>query len=188
MAGLVRGRYFKQVIEPVLHAGAGLRALEARLETIDDDSEYEWAEFVTTLERAARSVPRSDLVAIGKRIMMAGKSEFARWGFDSAEAILTDLDAPFGAMIIDPPDHERLTTAKYEPGYAVFRVGVAHPAALVEGYLRGIIEAHDGRVDDLACHAVHMDGQPYHLIEMRWWTPARVQVRRRPISGPRLVA
>jgi hypothetical protein len=32
-----------------------------------------------------------------------------------------------------------------------------------------------------------MDGQPYHLLEMRWWTPV-VVARPRVGSGPRMVA
>jgi hypothetical protein len=188
MAGMVLGRYFKQVVTPLLHAGTGSKQLEARLETLDDEGEYEWEEFAAALSAASARVSHRDLVAIGKRIITAAKPEFERWGFDSAEAILTDLDAPFGASIIDPPEHQRLLTAKYEPGYAVFRVGVGHPAALVEGYLRGIVEAHGGTVNELSCHYVRMDDQPFHLLELRWRTPARVTARRRPASGPRMVA
>lgn len=185
---MVLGRYFKQVVAPLLHAGSGSDSLEARLEQLADDGEYAWEEFEEALARATTSVPARDLVAIGKRIVTAAKPEFERWGFDSAEAVLMDLDAPFGAMTIDPPDHQRLLTAKYEPGYAVFRAGLCYPAPLVEGYLRGIVEANGGQVNELACHFVRMDGQGYHLIELRWWTPARVAARRRPASGPRLVA
>jgi hypothetical protein len=195
MAGMVLGRYFKLVVTPLLHANqpgereaSGLAKLEAKVDIIDDEREYSWDEFATTVAQAANGVSESELIAIGERIIRASRLEFERWGFDSAESMLTDLDAPFGAMILDPPEHERLTTAKYEPGYAVFRVGVAHPGALLQGYLRGIVEVHGGTVQALARHLVHMDGQAYHLIELRWWTPARVVVRTRISSGPRMVA
>ena len=94
------------------------------------------------------------------------------------------VGAPFGASIIDPPEHERIITAKYERGYAVFRAADTHPAGLVEGYLRGVVEMHGGRVDDVACHQVFMNGYPFHLLEMRWWTPARPVRQRRAPSGP----
>lgn len=184
MAGRVLGRYFKQVVTALLHAGVGSRQLEAQIESLDDAGEYPWTDFTEALRSAAETVRRQDLVAIGRRIIKASKPEFERWGFDSAEAILADLDAPFGASIIDPPEHERTITAKYERGYAVFRAGDVHPAGLVEGYLRGVVEMYDGRVDDLACHEVFMNGRPFHLFEMRWWTPARPATRRRAPSGP----
>jgi hypothetical protein len=188
MAGMVLGRYFKLVVTPLLHAGLGCPELEQRLAAIDDEREYPWEEFATTVARAASRVSERELIAIGERIIRASKSEFERWGFDSAESMLTDLDAPFGAMILDPPEHERLTTAKYEPGYAVFRIGVAHPGALLQGYLRGIVEIHGSTVHALARHLVHMDGQAYHLLELRWSTPERVVARLRFGSGPRMVA
>ena len=55
---------------------------------------------------------------------------------------------------------------------------------LVEGYLRGVVEMHGGRVDDVACHQVFMNGYPFHLLEMRWWIPARPVRQRRAPSGP----
>jgi hypothetical protein len=187
MTGMVLGRYFKLVVGPLLHAGLGSSGLETRLAELEDDAEVTWDEFASAVGRAAASVTDRELVAIGERIIAASKASFERWGFDSAEAMLTDLDAPFGALILDPPDHERLTTAKFEPGYAVFRFGTAHPAALLQGYLRGIVELHGGTVHTLACHLVQMDGQAYHLLEMRWWTPV-VVARPRVGSGPRMVA
>jgi hypothetical protein len=191
MAGMVLGRYFRLVVTPLLHAGLGprdLEELEAHVDALDDETEYPWDEFATTVARAANRVSERELIEIGERIIRASKSEFERWGFDSAESMLTDLDAPFGAMILDPPEHERLTTAKYEPGYAVFRIGVAHPGALLQGYLRGIVEVHGGTVHGLAHHLVRMDGQAYHLLELRWWTPEQVVARPRIGSGPRMVA
>ncbi|PRP90875.1 hypothetical protein ENSA5_60750 [Enhygromyxa salina] len=184
MAGMVLGRYFKLVVTQLLDASAGLDQLAARVESLDDAGEYDWAEFTAAVRLAAATVTELDLVSIGKRIVAASKPEFERWGFDSAEAVLTDLDTPFGAAIIDPPEHDRMTTAKYEPGYAVLRAGAVHPPALVEGYLRGVVEMYGGSVNDLACHKVHMDGQPFHLIELRWWTPSRVT--RRLSSSPRV--
>lgn len=186
MAGMILGRSFRQVVAPLVHAGVGPRELHEQLDALDDETEVPWARFVSALQRAAASVRRRELVAIGKRIVQASKVEFERWGFDSAEALLTDLDAPFGAKFIDPPETDRLTTAKYEPGYALFRVGVVHPPALVEGYLRGIVETYGGTVNDFACHEVTMEGQRYWLLELRWSTPAKPVRRQRPASGPRL--
>lgn len=185
MAGMVLGRSFKQVLSPLLRAGVGLAALESAVDELEDEADYPWEEFTTAVAEAAQTVSAESLVEIGKTIISGSKAEFERWGFDSAEAVLTDLDAPFGAKFIDPPEHERLTTAKYEPGYALFRVGAVHPRELIEGYLRGIVEAYGGEVKDYACHHVIMNGQPYHLMELRWWTPAKPQRRRRAPSGPR---
>ena len=186
MAGMVLGRSFKQVIAPLLHAGLGEHALHDQLDALADEGEYPWEQFTDALARAAETVSSRELVAIGKRIIAESKTEFERWGFDSAEAILADLDAPFGAKFIDPPEAERLTTAKYEPGYALFRVGIVHPPELVEGYLKGIVEAYGGGVNDFACHQVTMEDQQYWLLELRWWTPAKPVRRRRAPSGPRL--
>lgn len=192
------GRYYRQVVTELLRAGDGLidEAIEGsgegsgqlvdRIASLADAGEYPWASFTADVAAASSRVQHSELVAIGKRIVTASKPEFERWGFDSAETVLTDLDAPFGATIIDPPEHERMTTAKYEAGYALFCVGAIHPAALIEGYLRGIVEMYEGSVVDLVCHAVHMDGHPMHLIELRWSTPARVTRRTRAASGPHI--
>jgi hypothetical protein len=187
MTGVVLGRYLKLVVTPLLEAGGRSREQIAQIAAISDEHEVPWAEFAAAVARASQSVPEREQAAIGERIIRASKPSFERWGFDSAESMLTDLDAPFGALILDPPEHERLTTAKYEPGYALFRVGTAHPAALLEGYLRGIVEAWGGTVDCLTRHRVTMDGRPYHLLELRWWTPVAV-ARPRFGSGPRMVA
>jgi hypothetical protein len=191
MAGLVLGRYFKLVVRPLLAAQSGHEAqkseLQARMAAMEDEQEVAWDEFAAAVARASSGVHERDQAAIGERIIGASKGSFERWGFDSAESMLADLDAPFGALILDPPEHERLTTAKFEPGYAVFCIGTAHPAALLRGYLRGIVEVHGGTVHALACHLVQMDGQPYHLLEMRWCSPV-VVARPRVGSGPRMVA
>jgi hypothetical protein len=191
MAGLVLGRYFKLVVRPLLAAQSGHEAqkseLQARMAAMEDEQEVAWDEFAAAVARASSGVHERDQAAIGERIIGASKGSFERWGFDSAESMLADLDAPFGALILDPPEHERLTTAKYEPGYALFRVGTAHPAALLEGYLRGIVELFGSTVHGLASHLVSMDGQRYHLLELRWWTPLIV-ARPRIGSAPRLVA
>ncbi|PRQ09916.1 hypothetical protein ENSA7_03310 [Enhygromyxa salina] len=187
---MVVGRYYRQVLTELLHefsgSNPGKAALEARVSTLVDDGEYPWLAFTTDVARASEQIAHSSLVAAGRRIVGASKPEFERWGFDSAEAILTDLDAPFGATIIDPPEHERMMTAKYEPGYALLCVGAVHPAGLVEGYLRGIVEMYGGTVSDLVCHAVQMEGHAMHLIELRWSTPVRVGTRTRVASGPHI--
>ncbi|WP_146662465.1 hypothetical protein [Enhygromyxa salina] len=187
-AGMVLGRYYRQVVSALLqahaHAIAEAAALEARIATLVDAGEYPWPAFTADVASASARLQHSELVAIGKRIVATCKPEFERWGFDSAEAILTDLDAPFGATIIDPPEHERMMTAKYEPGYALFCAGAVHPAGLVEGYLRGIVEMYEGTVTDLVCHAVQMEGHATHLIELRWSSPVRVTRRPRVASAP----
>jgi hypothetical protein len=189
-AGMVLGRFYRQVVTELLHArdvdSELAPELVARMAALSDEGEYPWAAFTADVARASAPIPHSELVAIGKRIVTASKAEFERWGFESAESILTDLDAPFGATIIDPPEHERMITAKYEPGYALFCASTIHPPALVEGYLRGIVEMYEGTVADLICHSVSMVGHAMHLIELRWSTPAPVHRRTRPISGPRI--
>ena len=187
---MVLGRYYRQVLTALLQASEvdpGLVAvLVPRMATLTDAGEYPWAAFTADVARASEHIPHAELVAIGKRIVTASKPEFERWGFDSAESILTDLDAPFGATIIDPPEHERMITAKYEPGYALFCAGAVHPPALVEGYLRGVVEMYQGTVADLVCHSVSMVGHPMHLLELRWSTPVRVTRRTRQASGPHI--
>lgn len=193
-AGMVLGRYYRRVVTELLRAGAGVldssldrsAPLEARIAALADAGEYPWPAFTADVASASEPIGHKQLVAVGKRIVAASKAEFERWGFESAEAILTDLDAPFGATIIDPPEHERMITAKYQPGYALFCAGAIHPAALVEGYVRGIVEMYGGTVGDLACHAVNMDGHPMHLIELRWSPAVRVTRRTRPASGPHI--
>lgn len=184
---MVLGRYFKLVVSPLLEAKSGSSGLKARIGAMSDEQEVAWEEFAEAVAQASQDVHEREQAAIGERIIWASKPSFERWGFDSAESMLGDLDAPFCALILDPPEHERLTTAKYEPGYALFRIGTAHPAALLEGYLRGIVEVWGSTVHGLARHVVSMDGQRYHLLELRWWTPV-VVARPRFGSGPRLVA
>ncbi|MFO7566674.1 MAG: hypothetical protein R6X02_28785 [Enhygromyxa sp.] len=172
MAGRVLGKHFIAVVAQLLdHSEAepgSIAREQAALALIDPEAERPWTEFTATVSRVAASVPQRALIEIGERIVAAAKPEFERWGFDSAEKVLADWDAPFGASIIDAPEEQSVITIKYEPGHAFLRAGAVLPAALIEGYVRGVVAMFGAQLSELACHRVVMDGQPFHLFELRW--------------------
>jgi hypothetical protein len=172
MAGRVLGKHFIDVIGQLLaHSDADARFIareQAVLAAVDPQSERPWEEFLAALTRVAVSVREQTLIEIGERIVKATKSEFERWGFNSVEKVMADWDAPFGASIIDAPDEHWMATLKYEPSHAFLRAGAVLPAALIEGYVRGVIAMFGSELTELACHRVVMDGRPFHLFELRW--------------------
>jgi hypothetical protein len=172
MAGRVLGKHFIDVIGQLLaHSEADADSIareRAAIAAVDPDSERPWDEFTATLARVAASVRANMLVEVGQRIVAAAKPEFERWGFDSAEKVLADWDAPFGASIIDAPEEQSVITIKYELGHTFLRAGTILPAALIEGYVRGVIAMFSAELLELSCHHVVMDGRPFHLFEVRW--------------------
>ena len=172
MAGRVLGKHFTDVIGQLLaHSEADAATIareQAGIHSIDPESECPWEAFVATLARVAESVREPTLIELGTRIVTAAKPEFEAWGFDSAEKVLADWDAPFGASIIDAPEEESVITIRYELGHAYLRAGAVLPAALIEGYVRGTIAMFGAELAELNCHRVVMDGRPFHLFEVRW--------------------
>lgn len=184
MAGRVLGKHFRDVIGQLLaHSEADPAFIaheHAAIAAIDPEAEQAWDEFTSTLSRVATTVRESMLVTIGEGIVSAAKPEFERWGFDTAEKILADWDAPFGALIIDAPEDQSVHTLKYTPGQAFLRAGEVLPAALIEGYIRGVVAMFGADLLDVARHRVGMDGRPFHLFEVKWRASAvpRVVARR----------
>ena len=172
MAGRVLGKHFHDVIGQLLvhseAAPAVIAGEHAMIAAIDPQLEFRWEDFVATLVRVAASVRAQQLVIIGERLAAAARPEFERWGFDTAEKVLADWDAPFGASIIDAPEDQTVITLKYQPGQAFLRAGAVLPAALIEGYIRGVVATFGAELLELARHRVVMDGEPYNLFEVRW--------------------
>lgn len=172
MAGRVLGKHLIDVSGQLLaHSEADPTVIareQAAIAAVDPESERPWEEFTATLSRIAESVPAAALVEVGAQIVAANKAEFEGWGFDSAEKVLADWDAPFGASIIDAPEEQSVITLKYELGHAFLRAGVVLPAALIEGYVRGVITMFGAELVELGCHRVVMEGRPFHLLEVRW--------------------
>jgi hypothetical protein len=172
MAGRVLGKHFIDVIGQLLaHSEADPDSIareQAALVGVDPKSEQPWTEFTAAIVRVAESVRPATLIEIGQRIVAAARPEFERWGFDSAEKVLADWDAPFGASIIDAPEEQSVITIKYEPGHAFLRAGAVLPVELIEGYIRGVVAMFGAELRELVCHRVTMDGHPFHLFELRW--------------------
>lgn len=172
MAGRVLGKHYIDVVGQLLansEADPGVLDRErSLLAAIDPESEQPWIEFVAAVSRIAESVRPRTMIEIGERIVAAAKPEFERWGFDSAEKVLADWDAPFGSSIIDAPEEQSVITIKYEFGHAFLRAGAVLPAALIEGYIRGVVAMFGAELTELACHRVTMDESPFHLFELRW--------------------
>jgi hypothetical protein len=172
MAGRVLGKHYRELVDQLLvHSQAEpafIAGVQAELEAIDPDTERPWAEYTATLAKVADTVRRQALVTAGQAIVRRAKPEFEAWGFDTAEKVLADWDAPFGSMIIDAPEEQSVITLKYQVGQAYLRAGAVLPAPLIEGYIRGVLEVFGGELLELACHRVAMDGLRYHLFEVRW--------------------
>jgi hypothetical protein len=172
MGGRVLGKHFIDVVGQVLvHSEAEPAAVareQAALAGIDPNAEQPWEAFTTTLARVSKTVRERLLTEVGQRIVRDAKPEFERWGFDTAEKMLADWDAPFGALIIDAPEEQMVLTLKYQPGQAFLRAGAVLPAALIEGYIRGVLDMFGADLVELGRHWVRMDGRPYHLFELRW--------------------
>jgi hypothetical protein len=172
MAGKVLGKYFSEVIGQLLSSSDAEASQIARewslLGGIDPEAERSWDEFLVTLARVAEHVRPRELIEVGQRIIQASKPDFERWGFDTADKILADWDAPFGAIILDAPEQQSVVTLKYQPGQAFVRAGAMLPAELIEGYLRGVLAMFGAELIELHCHRIGMDEHPYHLFELRW--------------------
>ena len=172
MAGRVLGKHFTDVVGLLLaHSDADPRfiaAHRAALDAIEPESERSWEQFAAEVSQVASTVRKPKLVELGAQIVAASKAEFERWGFDTAEKILADWDAPFGASIIDAPEEQSVHTLKYTPGHAFLRASAVLPAGLIEGYIRGVVAMFGAELTELACHEVAIDGQPCHLFELRY--------------------
>jgi len=172
MAGWVVGKHFSDVVSELLaHSDAApaiIASHQLAIAEVDPAAELPWDRFTATVAELARTVPGPVLVECGARIVRASQAEFERWGFDTADKVLADWDAPFGASIIDAPEHQAVQTLEHGPGLAYLRAGAILPAALIEGYIRGVVAMYGADLITLDCHRVAMEGHPVHLFELRY--------------------
>jgi hypothetical protein len=166
MSGELPGIYFKLVIGNLLSAQILFPEYRSRIEAMAPDKMYPWDEYTKMARDIAEKLPESTVVMIGKRIVRESKASFAAQGFDSVERILGDWKKLFSANIIGAPDEDFVSTIRFEPGKATLKAGLAQPARLVEGYLRGVVEMYGRRVKSFSMESG--PGRKFNLMHIEW--------------------
>jgi hypothetical protein len=169
MAGKLSGFYFKQVINALMNPNITIRKHAKHIENMRDDEWYDWSEYVEIVSEIAQKLSPRVLENIGRDIVAQSKPLFEQQGFDSPDKILEDYYALFSANIKDAPEADEVRTVQYEPGHVIIEAGLAQPAPLVKGYLRGIVEMFDRDIQSFTCHEVKSKkGFHVNRIELTW--------------------
>lgn len=168
MPGQLPGMYFKLVIGNLLSAQLMFPEIRKRVEEMKPDQLQPWDEYTGMMQKLAASMPAATMVQVGKKIVRDSKAFFMSQGFDSAEKILADWGSLFTANITGAPARDLVKTLVYEPKDAVLLSGLVQPAALVEGYMRGVVEMFGHRVTFFESGQVSQGGVDYNKLRIRW--------------------
>lgn len=160
--------YFKLVIGNLLSAQLMFPDLQKRVEAMKPEQMHPWDEYTGMMQKLASSMPAATMVQVGKKIVRDSKSFFMSQGFDSTQKILSDWASLFAANISGAPAHDLVQTLSYEPGEAVLLAGIAQPAPLVEGYMRGVVEMFGHRITHFETTATTQGGASYNKLRVRW--------------------
>jgi hypothetical protein len=166
MSGELPGIYFKLVIGNLISAELLFPEYRDRIAAMAPDAMYPWDEYTKLARDVADKLPESTVVTIGKRIVRDSKASFAAQGFDSIDRILGDWKKLFSANIVGAPDEDFVSTQRFEPGKATLEAGLAQPAELVEGYLRGVVEMYGSRVKSFSIE--EPAGRTHNLMHIEW--------------------
>lgn len=169
MAGKLSGFYFKQVINALMNPNITLRKYAQHIENMQDAEWYDWDEYIEIVNEIAKKLSTLVLENIGRDIVTQSKPLFEQQGFDSPDKILEDYYALFAANIKGAPVEDEVRTVQYEPGHVIIEAGLAQPAALVKGYLRGIVEMFDKEIQSFTCQEVKGSrGFNVNRMELTW--------------------
>ena len=168
MPGQLPGMYFKLVIGNLLSAQLMFPEIKKRVEEMPADKLQPWDEYTGMMQKLAAAMPGATMVQVGKKIVRDSKAFFMSQGFDSADKILSDWGKLFTANIHGAPARDLVKTLSYEPKDAVLLGGLVQPAALVEGYMRGVVEMFGHRVTHFESAQVSHGGGEYNKLRIRW--------------------
>ena len=171
MPGRLAGRFFKLVVSNMLDNTSAVLFPQARrrIAEMQPDALYPWDDFTDLTQTIAAKLPSSTMVAIGQRIITESRESYLKSGFSSGEQILRDWGALFNGFIHGAPARDLVRTESFAPGRVAVIAGIAQPAALVEGYLRGVLEAYDGAtVTNCEVTPLIIGGANYNRIVVSW--------------------
>jgi hypothetical protein len=168
MPGQLPGMYFKLVIGNLLSAQLMFPDLQKRIDAMRPDELHDWDEYTNMMQKLASVMPSGTIVQVGKKIVRDSKAFFMSQGFDSTEKILGDWGKLFAANIVGAPPRDMVKTTHFGPNEAVLLAGIAQPASLVEGYMRGVVEMFGHRVSHFEATLVSLAGVEYNKLLIRW--------------------
>lgn len=168
MSAEVLGSGFKFVVNSLLGAELLFPELRLRVEQMDDNAWYDWAEYVQTTRQLAGMLDRSTVVRIGSEIMLAARDHLIAQGFDSPQALLSVWEQVVQANVRGQSPAQEARTLRADAGEAVIEYGDELPPALIEGFLRGAVLAFDRRVERCTVEPVRVEDVPRLRCTIRW--------------------
>jgi hypothetical protein len=171
MPGRLPGMFFKLVLSNMTDNANEVLFPQARrrIAEMQPDALYPWDDFTDMMQNVAARLPEGTLVSIGHQIIAQGEDTYRKLGFDTVEKILRDWGALFNSVIQGAPARDLVRTESFQPGQVTIVAGIAQPAGLVEGYLRGVIEIF-GHAAVTSCEVkpVIIGGATYNRLVVSW--------------------
>ncbi len=171
MPGRLPGLFFKLVVSNMLDNTSSVLFPQARrrIAEMEPDALYPWDDFTDMMQTVAARLPRETLVSIGQSVVMQARDSYSKLGFMSLEQIMRDWGALFNSFIHGAPARDLVRTESFEPGRVAIVAGIAQPAALIEGYLRGVVELY-GPATVTSCEVkpLIIGGANYNRIVLTW--------------------
>ncbi|HSI06870.1 MAG: hypothetical protein ACAI38_23265 [Myxococcota bacterium] len=171
MPGRLPGLFFKLVVSNMLENTSSVLfpQVRRRIAEMEPEALYPWDDFTDMMQTVAARLPRETLVSIGKRLVSEARESYAKLGFMNLEQILSDWGALFNSFIHGAPARDLVRTESFQPGRVAIVAGIAQPAALIEGYLRGVIEVY-GAATVTSCEVkpLIIGGANYNRFVLTW--------------------
>lgn len=171
MPGRLPGRFFKLAVSNMLDdaSTAVSSQVRRRIAEMQPDALYAWDDFTDLMQTIAAKLPPATLVAIGARIITESHAQYVERGFTTVEQVLGDWGALFNGFIHGAPARDLVRTESFAKGRVVVIAGIAQPASLVEGYMRGVVDAYQaGTVTSCEITPFISGGANYNRIVMTW--------------------
>jgi hypothetical protein len=169
MPGTIPGRVFKRVISAVVESpnASAVGHLVRRVAEMEPDARYSWDDYTDMMQTLAAKLPADALVDVGHRVIMQGQ-ETIRAGF-TGEQVMKDWGTLFNSSIHGAPARDLVRTESFESGRVSVVAGVAQPARIVEGYVRGVVDMFGlGQVTSCEITPVIIGGSSYHRLVLQW--------------------
>jgi hypothetical protein len=171
MPGTIPGRVYKHVISAMLESISApeFALLKRRLAEMDPELRYPWDDYTDLMQTLAAKLPAESLVNLGRHIITQGQERIRAGGFASGEQVMKDWGTLFNMDVRGAPARDLVRTESFEPGRVTVLAGIVQPAPLVEGYLRGIVDAFElGTVTSCDISSVIIGGASYNRLVLRW--------------------